>query len=45
VTDTNVLVYATFEDSEHHREIYGVLATYDKRLIRLAFKNRVTVAP
>jgi predicted nucleic acid-binding protein len=25
VVDTNVLVYATFEDSEHHKEAYAVL--------------------
>ena len=25
VVDTNVLVYATFEDSEHHKEAYAIL--------------------
>jgi predicted nucleic acid-binding protein len=29
VVDTNVLVYATFEDSEHHEEAHGVLQRHE----------------
>jgi len=29
VVDTNVLVYATFEDMEHHEEAYDILLKYN----------------
>jgi len=29
VVDTNVLIYATFEDTEHHNEAYKILREYD----------------
>jgi len=29
VVDTNVLIYATFEDTEHHNETYKILREYD----------------